>query len=241
VPRDRRRPYNMRKLIELVADKGSIFEIQPTYGKALITAFARMNGKVVGILANNPMVYGGAMDVRAARKQTHFIELCDSFHIPLVFFVDVPGFMVGKDAEAAATLREGMRAVYVALQASVPMFTVVVRKCYGMAGMGATDKNGLDFKIAWPSAEWGSLPIEGGVAAAFRREIAAAPDPKAREREIEADLRSMASPFRTAEAFGVEDIIDPRETRAYLCRFIDAAQGRIRTTLGPKARYGVRP
>jgi acetyl-CoA carboxylase carboxyltransferase component len=110
-----------------------------------------------------------------------------------------------------------------------------------MAGMGATDKNGLDFKIAWPSAEWGSLPIEGGVAAAFRREIAAAPDPKAREREIEADLRAMASPFRTAEAFGVEDIVDPRETRAYLCRFIDAAQGRIKTTLGPKARYGVRP
>jgi acetyl-CoA carboxylase carboxyltransferase component len=110
-----------------------------------------------------------------------------------------------------------------------------------MAGMGATDKNGLDFKVAWPSAEWGSLPIEGGVAAAFRREIAAAPDPKTREREIEAELRSMASPFRTAEAFGVEDIIDPRETRAYLCRFIDAAQVRIRTTLGPKARYGVRP
>jgi acetyl-CoA carboxylase carboxyltransferase component len=241
VPRDRRRPYNMRKLVELVADKGSLFEIQPTFGKALITAFARMNGKVVGILANNPMVYGGAMDVRAARKQTHFIELCDSFHIPLVFFVDVPGFMVGKDAEAAATLREGMRAVYVALQASVPMFTVVVRKCYGMAGMGTTDKNGLDFKIAWPSAEWGSLPIEGGVAAAFRREIAAAPDPKAREREIEAELRSMASPFRTAEAFGVEDIVDPRETRAYLCRFIDAAQARIKTTLGPKARFGVRP
>ena len=187
------------------------------------------------------MIYGGAMDVKAARKQTHFIELCDCFHIPLVFFVDVPGFMVGKDAEEAATLREGMRAVYVGLQASVPMFTVVVRKCYGMAGMGATDKNGIDFKIAWPSAEWGSLPIEGGVAAAFRREIAAAPDPKAREREIEAELRAGASPFRTAEAFGVEDIIDPRETRPYLCRFIDAAQGGLRTNLGPKPKYGVRP
>ena len=241
VPRDRRRPYNMRKLVELVVDKGSLFEIQPTYGKALIAALARMSGQVVGILANNPMVYGGAMDGRAARKQARFIELCDTFHIPLVFFVDVPGFMVGKDAEAAATLREGMRAVYIALQASVPMFTVVVRKCYGMAGMGATDKNGLDFKIAWPSAEWGSLPIEGGVAAAFRRDIAVAADPKAREREIEAELRAMASPFRTAEAFGVEDIIDPRETRAYLCRFLEASQARLKTKLGPKARYGVRP
>ncbi|KAB2914300.1 MAG: propionyl-CoA carboxylase [Hyphomicrobiaceae bacterium] len=241
VPKDRRHPYNMKKLIGHIADRGSFFEIQPTFGKALITGLARMNGKVVGIVANNPMIYGGAMDVRAARKQIHFVEMCDCFHIPLIFFVDVPGFMVGKDAEAAATLREGMRAVYVGLQATVPMYTVVVRKCYGMAGMGTTDKNGLDLKIAWPSAEWGSLPIEGGVAAAFRREIEGAPDAKAREMEIEAGLRAMASPFRTAEAFGVEEIIDPRETRPYLCRFIDAAQPRIRTSLGPKAKYGVRP
>ena len=110
-----------------------------------------------------------------------------------------------------------------------------------MAGMAATDKNGLDFKIAWPSAEWGSLPIEGGVAAAFRRDIEAAADPKAREAEIEAELRAAASPFRTAEAFGVEEIIDPRETRAYLCRFIDAVQGRLATNLGPKLKAGVRP
>jgi acetyl-CoA carboxylase carboxyltransferase component len=240
VPRDRRRPYNMRKLIELVADKGSIFEIQPTYGKALITAFARVNGKVVGFLANNPMVYGGAMDVRAARKQTHFIELCDSFHIPLVFFVDVPGFMVGKDAEAAATLREGMRAVYVALQASVPMFTVVVRKCYGMAGMGATDKNGLDFKIAWPSAEWGSLPIEGGVEAAYRRQLEAEPDPDALRAELEAGLASLRSPLRTAEAFGIEEIIDPRDTRPLLVEWARRAVELMPSRLGPKAR-GLRP
>lgn len=241
VPVDRRKPYNMRKLIGHVVDRDSIFEIQPTFGKAVITCFARMNGQVIGVIANNPMFYGGAIDIKGARKQTHFIDLCDCFHIPLVFFVDVPGFMVGKDAEAVATLREGMRSVYAALQASVPVYTVVIRKCYGMAGMGATDKNGLDFKIAWPSAEWGSLPIEGGVAAAFRREIAQAADPHAREREIESELRANASPFRTAEAFGVEDIIDPRATRAYLCRFIGAAQGRLATTVGPKPKYGVRP
>jgi acetyl-CoA carboxylase carboxyltransferase component len=241
VPKDRRKPYNMRKLIGHIVDRGSVFEIQPSYGKALVTCLARMNGKVVGIVANNPMVYGGAMDVKAARKQIHFVEMCDCFHIPLVFLVDVPGFMVGRDAEANATLREGMRAVYVGLQATVPTYTVVIRKCYGMAGMGTTEKNGLEFKIAWPSAEWGSLPIEGGVAAAFRREIANAPDAKARERELEEQLRAMASPFRTAEAFGVEEIVDPRETRPYLCRFIDAAQARIHTTLGPKAKYGVRP
>ena len=241
VPENRRRPYDMRRLIRSVADRDSVFEIQPSYGKALITSLARMDGYVVGFIANNPMVNGGAMDVKAARKQTHFIELCDTFHIPLVFLVDVPGFLVGKEAEAAATLREGMRSVYVGLQATVPIFTVVIRKCYGMAGMGTTDKNGLDFKVAWPSAEWGSLPIEGGVAAAFRREIEAAEDPKAREAEIEAELRSAASPFRTAEAFGVEEIIDPRETRPLLCRFIAAAQGRMQTQLGPKPKVGVRP
>ncbi len=241
VPESRRQPYDMRKVIGMVVDRESMFEIQPTYGKAVITCLARMNGKVVGLIANDPRVYGGAVDAKAARKQTHFVELCDCFHIPLIFLVDVPGFMVGKDAEAAATLREGMRSVYVGLQATVPMYTVVIRKCYGMAGMGATDKNGLDLKIAWPTAEWGSLPVEGGVAAAFRRDIQAAADPKAREQEIEAELRALASPFRTAEAFGVEEIIDPRETRPYLCRFIDAAQGRLKSTVGRKPKYGVRP
>jgi acetyl-CoA carboxylase carboxyltransferase component len=134
-----------------------------------------------------------------------------------------------------------MRSVFVSLQATVPIATVVIRKCYGMAGMAATDKNGLGLKLAWPTAEWGSLPIEGGVAAAFRREIAAAGDPAAKEREIEARLRQVASPFRTAEAFGVEDIIDPRETRYYLSRFIDTAQISLKTTVGPKLKMGVRP
>jgi acetyl-CoA carboxylase carboxyltransferase component len=241
VPRERRRPYNMRKLVEMIVDRGSIFEIQPTFGRAVITALARMNGRVVGVVANNPMVYGGAMDVKAARKQSHFVELCDTFHIPLIFLVDVPGFMVGSQAEAAATLREGMRSVYVSLQATVPVFTVVIRKCYGMAGMGTCAKNGLDFKIAWPSAEWGSLPVEGGVAAAYRKEIANAADPAQREREIEAELRALGSPFLTAESFGVEEIIDPRETRAYLCTFIDALQGRLEQDRGVKLRSGVRP
>jgi acetyl-CoA carboxylase carboxyltransferase component len=200
-----------------------------------------MDGKVVGVIANNPMVYGGAMDVKAARKQTHFMEMCDTFHIPLIFLVDVPGFMVGTQAEAAATLREGMRAVYVGLQLTVPMLTVVIRKCYGMAGMGTTDKNGLDLKIAWPSAEWGSLPVEGGVAAAYRREIAAAPDPALRVQEIESELRKFASPVLTAEAFAVEDVIDPRDTRTYLCRFINAMQAKLATSVGPKAKSGVRP
>lgn len=241
VPKQRTRPYKMHRVIDLVADKGSTFEIQPTFGKAVITCLARLGGRPVGIIANNPMIYGGAMDAKAARKQTHFVELCDTFHIPLVFLVDVPGFLVGTKAEEAATLREGMRAVHVGLTATVPQMTVVVRKCYGMAGMGTCDKGGLDYKVAWPSGEWGSLPVEGGVAAAFRREIAAAPDPKAREKELEAELRRYGSPFRAAEKFAVEDIIDPRETRALLCRFAALAEVRLKTNVGLKSRPGVRP
>ena len=241
IPKNRRRPYNMRKLINLIVDKDSIFEVAPTFGKSVITTLARMHGNVVGIIANNPMVYGGAMDAKSARKQTHFIDLCDTFHIPVVFLVDVPGFMVGKDAEAEATLREGMKCVCAGLQATIPIYTVVVRKCYGMAGMGATDKNGLDMKIAWPSAEWGSLPVEGGVSAAFKREIAAAQNPKEREQQIERELRELASPYLTAESFGVEEIINPRDTRAYLCRLIEASKYKRLTSLGPKPKYGVRP
>ena len=240
VPRSQRQPYNMRKLIEMVVDKDSVFEIQPTFGRAVITSLARMNGIVVGVIAFNPM-FGGIVDAKAARKQTHFTELCDTFHIPLVFLVDVPGFQIGMEAEASGILRVGMQGRYLNMQLSVPVYTVVVRKCYGMAGGSTIDRSGLNFKIAWPSAEWGSLPIEGGVKAAFRREIEAAADPAQKEAEIEAEIRRSTSPFLTAEAFGVEDLIDPRETRPYLCRFLEAAVIGMRTRVGPRLRGGVRP
>ena len=241
VPENRRHPYDMKKLATTVVDRDSSFEIRPTFGRAVITMLARLGGRPVGIIANNPKIYGGAMDADAARKQIHFMELCDTFHVPLVFLVDVPGFMVGLKAEEEGTLREGMRAVYVAGQLKIPTVTLVIRKCYGMAGMAACNKNDIDLKLAWPSGEWGSLPVEGGVAAAFRREIEAADDPKAREQELEAELRAYTSPFRTAEAMAVEEIIDPRETRPVLCEYIALAEDRLKIGLGPRARSGVAP
>ena len=240
VPRERRSAYDMRRIIKTVVDRGSVFEIQPTFGRGVITSLARLNGNVIGIIANNPL-HGGIMDVKAARKQGHFIDLCDTFHIPLIYFVDVPGVTIGPEAEANAILREGMRCAMAGMQATVPSITLVIRRCYGMAGMATRDRDGLDFKIAWPSAEWGSLPIEGGAAAAYRREIRDAADPASRLKELEAELRAVASPFRTAEAFAVEDVIDPRETRPYLCTIIDAVQGRLKTDLGRKPKFGVRP
>jgi acetyl-CoA carboxylase carboxyltransferase component len=240
VPRDPRKPYNMKKAIEMIVDRGSLFEIQATYGRAAITALARLNGYPVGVIGNNPMI-GGRIDVKSARKQAHFIELCDCFHIPLVFFLDVPGFMIGKESEEAGILREGARAIHAKCQATVPIISVVTRKCYGMGGGVGIDKYGLDFKIAWPSGEWGSLAVEGGVRAQYRREIESAPDPQKREKELEAELKRITSPFLTAEAFAVEDLIDPRDTRPYLCRFIKAMQPRLAADVGPKAKYGVRP
>jgi acetyl-CoA carboxylase carboxyltransferase component len=241
VPRNRRRMYDMRRLVDHVVDRESLCEIQPTYGRTVIAALARLGGWPVGVIANNPMHLGGALDAPGARKIEHFVELCDTFHLPLVFFVDTPGFMIGRAAELAGTLPAGCRALWAAQQATVPKVSVIVRKCYGMGGMVPTATDPLALRLAWPSAEWGSLPIEGGVAVAYRREIAAAPDPAARQREIEEELRAMNSPWRTAEAFGVEDIIDPRETRPLLCRLIEAAQGALGGCLGPRARPGVRP
>lgn len=240
VPRDPRKPYSMKRVIEMIVDRGSMFEIQGTYGRSAITSLARLNGYPVGVIGNNPMV-GGRIDVKSARKQAHFIELCDCFHIPIIFFLDVPGFMIGKESEEAAILREGARAIHAKCQATVPLISVVTRKCYGMGGGVGIDKYGLDFKIAWPSGEWGSLAVEGGVRAQYKREIESAPDPAKREKEIEAELKRITSPFLSAEAFAVEDLIDPRDTRAYLCRFVKAMQPRLQADVGPRPKYGVRP
>ena len=174
-------------------------------------------------------------------KMGHFTEMCDTFHVPLIHLVDVPGFMIGPEAEAMGTLRMGMRAMCQVMQAKVPRISVIVRKCYGMAGALNYVNNTLHYRIAWPSAEFGSIPIEGGVAAAFRREIESAPDPDQRRQEIEDRIHVLESPFRTAEHFAVEDIIDPRETRQRLALILEAAQNYLRTELGPKPEYGCRP
>jgi acetyl-CoA carboxylase carboxyltransferase component len=240
VPESRRAPYDMKKLLRMIVDRDSFFEIQPTFGRSLIVGLARMDGYVVGIIANTPMFNGGAVDTQAARKQTRMIDLCDTFHIPIIFLVDVPGFSIGLQAEQAGALREGMRCLQARMQATVPMISVVVRRCFGFGGFATRDNMGLDFKIAWPSAQIGSLPTEGGVLAAYRREIDAAADPAAKQREIEEEIRMMSSPFQMAEAFALEDVIDPRETRPYLCRFVRAMQGRLRSGLGVKGRIGPR-
>ena len=241
MPRDRLKPYNPRKLVDLVVDKDSAFEIGRYYGRSQVTMFARINGKPVGVLANDPVHHGGGMEATAARKLEKFVDLCDAFHLPVVNFADQPGFVVGPVAESAGTLKEGARAITAIEQATIPWCTVIVRRLYGVAGQAHQAHTRWVYRFAWPSAEWGSIPIEGGIAAAYRREIENSPDPEGRQKELEIQLATIrGAPFRTAEISGVEDIVDPRNTRPMLCEWLDLVYDQLPQDLGKKLR-GTRP
>jgi len=222
IPRGRRSVYKMRKLLELVVDRGSLFEMTAGYGRSQITALARVNGRPVGILANDPMIYGGSMGAQGAQKFKRFVKLCDTFHLPIISFVDEPGFMIGAESEASATIRYGVDAIRAVVESSVPWISVHVRKAYGVAAAAHFGPRGTI--LAWPSAESGALPLEGGVAVAFRREIAEAADPEAKRQELEERLAARRSPFPRAELFGVHDLIDPRRTRPALCEWLAWSQ-----------------
>jgi acetyl-CoA carboxylase carboxyltransferase component len=238
IPRNRRRAYKIRKVIEAVVDRESFFELTPRFGRSQVTAFARLKGQPVGILANDCMQSGGAMTADGARKVRRFAETCDAFHLPIVSFVDEPGFMIGPEAEQAGTIRHGMEAMFAVLQTSVPWFALVLRKAFGVAAGVHLGPNAT--VMAWPSAEAGSMPVESGVALAFRREIEAAADPDARRRELEEEIAAAQSVFPRAEDFGVHDLIDPRHTRPRLCEWVDEIQPQLRLLSGP-VRYAPRP
>jgi acetyl-CoA carboxylase carboxyltransferase component len=240
VPRNRRRGYDVRHLLALVLDRESFFEIGRFHGRPLVTGLARLDGCPVGVVANDPLQGGGGLDAAGSEKMIRFVDLCDTFHLPVVNFVDQPGFLIGTAAERAGTIRVGARALAAVYQATVPWVSVIVRRVFGVAGAGTSNAHRLNLRYAWPSGDWGSLPIEGGVQAAYRRDIEAAADPEARRRELEQKLDAMRSPFRTAEAFGIEEIIDPRDTRPLLCEWIGTAYDVLAGDLGPKRR-GCRP
>ena len=223
IPRESRKVYRMRPILESVLDEGSWFEIGRGWGKSVITGFGRLDGWPVAILASDPYHYGGAWTADACRKAIRHADLAQTFQLPVVHFVDIPGFLIGKDAEASGIMRLGTQALTAIRQSTVPWCAVVVRKAFGMAGLSQRNGSPAFMRYAWPSAQWGSLPIAGGVQAAYRAEIEAAPDPDAHRAAIEARLERVQSPLRTAEAFGVEEIIDPRETRARLCDFANLA------------------
>ena len=238
VPRDSNAGFDMRAIVEMIVDQESFFEMGKDFGPSQICGLAQLNGQPVGILANDCMVYAGAMTAEAAQKYRRFVEMCDTFHVPIVNFVDQPGFMIGPESEAQGTIRYGMAAVCAASQSTIPWAVIQVHKGFGVAT--AAHYAPGNYVLAWPSVESGALPLEGGVAVAFHREIAAAENPEAKRRELEERIREARSPFPRAESFAVHELIDPRETRPVLCEWIDWIQPQLDNLVGP-VRFGMRP
>ncbi|GAA4401898.1 acyl-CoA carboxylase subunit beta [Quisquiliibacterium transsilvanicum] len=242
LPSRPRAPFDVQKVILGLVDADSFFEIKPDYARMLVTGLARIDGHPVGVIANQPMVFAGAITAAAARKARRFIDLCSAYHIPLVFLQDVPGVMTGPAAEKEGTLREGLAVVYALAWADVPKVTVVLRKAFGfgacaMGGWGGEQS----LVVAWPTADFASLPVSGGVAAAFKEEIASSPDPAARQREIEASFKDGTDPFNAAARFTVHDVIAPNETRARIRRALELARSRRTQQPSPTMRHGVMP
>jgi acetyl-CoA carboxylase carboxyltransferase component len=224
VPRSRRQVYKMRPIIESVVDKGSFFEVNGNFGRPMIVGLARLEGRAVLVLASDPFHYGGAWTADACQKVVRWVDFAETFHLPIVYLMDCPGFLIGLDAEKTATIRHGVRAMAAVNQTTVPWCTVIVRNSFGVAGVVHQPADRFSIRYAWPSAYWGSLPLEGGIEAAYRAEIDAAPDPAAKMKEIEDRLNKLRSPMRSAEKFWVEEIIDPRKTRSLLCEFARLAE-----------------
>jgi acetyl-CoA carboxylase carboxyltransferase component len=232
--------YDMKKVIEHLVDHGRVFEIKPGWARNLITGLCRLGGRPVGIVANQPMVLGGALDVDAADKAARFIMLCDAFHIPLLFLQDVPGFLVGSKVERQGIIRHGAKMLYAVSEATVPKVTVVVRKAYGagyfvMCGRAYEP----DLIVAWPTAEISVMGPEGGTNIIFRKEIAAAASPdEERARRVE-EFRRLINPYIAAGGALIDDVIDPRETRPVVIRALEMA--RTKKVERPWKKHGVMP
>ena len=238
IPRDGRKVYKIRPIVECLVDQGSFLEMGRQWGRAIVTGLARIDGWPVAVVASDPYFYGGGWDGPSAEKFTRFVDLAQTFHLPVVNLVDIAGFQIGVEAERAGIMRYGARALAAVYQATVPWCSIIVRRAYGVAAAGHQHMGRFNFRYAWPSANWGSLPIEGGLEVAYKAEIEGADDPVQKRTEIEQRVRSRTSPFRTAEAFGIDEVIDPRDTRRLLCEFANLAAP-LREAGAP--RFGMRP
>jgi len=227
VPRDEKQVYSMRAVMNAVFDQHSVFEMGKRWGRAAIPALERLDGGPVAGPHPVRQYLGGSWEALTSQKVKRFVELAERFRLPVVHLVDNPGFMIGLEAERTGTIRYGVEAMNAVYKARIPWASVIIRRAYGIAGSAMSNGERFQYRFAWPSGDWGSLPIAGGLEAAYKSEIAASADPAAKLAEIKARLDAVTSPFRTAEKFNVEDIIDPRDTRPLLCEFADLAWRRL--------------
>ena len=240
LPESPRHPYDMYDLIRRIVDDGEWFDLKPRWARTIITCLARMGGRPVGIVANQPKHLGGILENDSADKAAHFINLCDAYGIPLLFLMDVPGFMVGTKVEQAGIIRHGAKMLYAVSRATVPKVTVVVRKAYGagyyvMCGKAYEP----DLIVAWPSAEISVMGPEGAVNIIFRKQIEASEDPDATRAQMIDGIRASIDPYIAAGNAMIDDIIDPRETRPTVIRALEMAEGK--RVERPWKRHGVMP
>ena len=225
IPRKRTTTFDIRRGIELICDRGSFFEIGPLWGTDQVVGFARMNGHPVGVLASDSRhPNGGALTADGCDKLTRHIDLCDLFHMPILNLCDNPGFAVGVEHEIAGTIRKGATWMTAFAQATVPIFTVLMRRSFGVAGNNyATPRRQHNARVVWPAADVGGIPPEGGIEAAYKRQLAEAEDPVALRAELEARIEAARGPIGPLNRFQIEEMIDPRETRRLICEWIEGA------------------
>jgi len=238
VPRDPQKPYDMREVIREIVDGGEFLEVQESYAQSLLIGFARMNGFSVGIVANQPMVLAGVLDINSSDKGARFIRFCDAFHIPLLTLVDTPGFLPGIDQEHNGIIRHGAKMIFAYADATVPKVSLILRKAYGGAYIVMSSKHlGGDLNFAWPDAEIAVMGPEGAVNIIYRRELAEAQDVDVLRNELTARYRrDMANPYIAAASGYLDDVIQPAETRA---RLIDSFESlRDKRKLAPARKLG---
>ena len=238
VPREPRQVYKMRNIIHSVFDADSFFEIGRSWGKSIVTGFARLDGYPVAVFAEDPYQYGGAWTADACRKLVRLLDTASTFHLPVVHLEDCPGFLIGKESEENSTIRYGSQALAALGQLTTPFACVVIRKAFGVAGAANNKPGYRSLRYAWPSSDWGSLPIEGGIEVAYKQDLADSDDPESLLEEIRDRLNRVRSPHRAAEFFEIEEIIDPRDTRPLLCEWVELAQRAL--TLGSSS-FSYRP
>jgi acetyl-CoA carboxylase carboxyltransferase component len=240
LPETNRKPYDMYEVIRRIVDDGRYFDLKPKWARTIITCLARFGGRPVGILANQPKQLGGILDNDSADKAARFVNLCNAFGLPLVFLMDVPGFMVGTKVEQAGIIRHGAKMLYAVANATVPKVTVVLRKAYG-AGYYVMNGRAYepDLIVAWPTAEISVMGAEGAVEIVFRKQVEAAEDPAAKKAELIANYRKIIDVYIAAKNAMVDDVIDPRETRPTIVRALEMAEGK--RVARPWKRHGVVP
>lgn len=238
IPKDRRKPYKARKIINSLVDNNDFLEIGENYGRSVITGLSRIDGWPVAILAGDPFYYGGGWTADSSNKVTRFIDIAETFQLPVINLVDNPGFLIGLQSEKQATIRHGARALAAVYQATVPWCSVIIRKVFGVAGAAHMNASRYHYRFAWPSGDWGSLPVEGGIEVAYKSDLEKSDNPELLMRELGEKMEKVRSPFRTAESFIAEEIIDPRDTRKLLCEFVNICSP-LRAP--GKKTFGLRP